>query len=263
MINFLKRKSSLIRFLASMGLILPLLLPVKSWVLAQNELRYFSSTNTFYTSEFGIENPEGMAYASETDFFIVWGKNKGNHAISLHNESSRKIDIPHGSENPLGSAFDEYSNSLFILGPGNKELVKTGINGDQLATRFNLTSLQLQDVQGVTFDPVTGRLFVLNAGGREILAISPHPVYGFNEVNNTSRVSLESVTGATLRGLAFNPNNGYLYIGSPGERKIYELKETVEKISTYDISRINLEKPTTMIFAPSQDTTYDPKMMTI
>ena len=250
-----------------MGLILPLLLPVKSWVLAQNELLYFSPTNTFYTSEFGMENPEGMAYAPETDSFIVWGKNKGNNAISLHNESSRKIDIPHGSENPLGSAFDEYSNSLFILDPGNTELVKTGINGDQLATRFNLTSLQLQDVQGMTFDPVTGRLFVLNAGGREILAISPHPVNGFNEVNaignNTSRVSLESVTRSTLRGLAFNPNNGHLYIGSPGERKIYELKETGEKISTYDVSRINLENPTTMLFAPSQDTTDDPNMMAL
>src|SRR5688572_5220040 len=195
-INFLKRNSSLIRFLTIMGLILPAILPVKSWVLAQNEIRYLSSSNEIYTSEFGIENPEGMVYSPEADSFIVWGKNKGNNAISLHNESSKKISLPQNPENPLGTAYDGYSKSLFTLDAGNTALIKTGIGDNIPARRFDLSALRLQDVQGVTFNPATGQLFVLDAGGRQILTVSPHPVDGFNEIvgNRIRRVNLESLS---------------------------------------------------------------------
>ena len=268
MINLSNRKSSLFRFLTLIGLILLLIFPFRSWVLAQSGVRYFTSANVIYTSEFGIENPEGMAYSPDNDSFIIWAKNKGNHATLLHNESSKKITLPSYVENPVGTAFDQYSDNLFTLSAGNTELIRTAIEeGNLPATGFNVKSFDLQDIQGMTFDPDTGRLFILGASRPQLLTLSPHPVNGFNEVTNSnnrfSSLSLGTISEARLRGVAFNPENGHLYIGSPDERKVYELTETGEKLSTYDIGDLNLANPSVMLFAPSQDTTDDPNRMAL
>ena len=47
----------------------------------------------------------------------------------------------------------------------------------------------------------------------------------------------------------------------PTERKVYELTETGERVSTYDVSDLNLANPGTMLFAPSRDATDDPTIM--
>ena len=250
------------------GLILPMLVPVRSGVEAQSEMSHFSSAHAIYTSEFGIESPEGMVYSPDTKAFIIWGKNNSEDAILFNNESSIKINIPQNIGDPLGAAFDEYSNNLFILENGNTELIKTKIeDGNPPAARFDIKALRLQDVQGITFDPATGRLFILDAIRQQILILSPHPVDEFNKVNavnnRVSHFSLESLSRSALRGVAFNPSNGHLYIGSPDERKVYELRETGEKVSTYDISGLHIENPSLMLFAPSQDATDDPNIMAL
>ena len=271
MINFLKGKTFFIRILAMIVLVLPLILPVRSWVLAQHEMRYFSSAHAADTSDFGIENPEGMTYFSDTDSFVVWGSDKSENVIRLGEESSRNTNLAKHISNPLGASFDNYSNSLFVLGAENLEMLKMNARGRtssalfDKSTSFNIASLELQDVQGMTSDPNTGRIFILDASKGQILAVSPNPLDGFDMINvashRISRVDLESISQSRLRGVAFNPTNDHLYVGSPDERKVYEVTETGEWISTYDVSSLDLENPSAMLFAPSQDSTDDSSIM--
>ncbi|MEO7839325.1 MAG: hypothetical protein ABIU06_08245, partial [Anaerolineales bacterium] len=268
-----QKKTYIIHILMIIGLVLPALIPVGSWVLAQEELKHFSSSHSIPTSDFGIKSPAGMAYSPEADSFILWAADNALHIINAREETRGKVNLAQPVENPLGMAFDEQSNSLFLLSAGNTELAKIDMGqsgrpeaSSQFMTRFNIRSFDLQDAQGITFDAATGRLFILDARRLQVLVVSPHPTQGFDcasvAANNKVRqLSLESLSQSELRGIAFNPNNSHLYIGSSAEQKVYELTETGERISTYDISDLDLENPATMLFAPSRDATDDPAIM--
>src|SRR6266498_1501507 len=273
MITKFKITKSLIRSLMTTGLILAVLLPARFWVSAQGGMAYFSVLRSIYTSEFGIVNPAGMAFSPNAKAFFVWGADQSISVITQYEESGGKLRLAQPLENPLGAAFDPHSNSLFILNARNTELSKIEVkqsglpnSSGQVATNFNISSFDLQDAEGMTFDPATGRLFILDASKSQILIVSPDSVAGFDgasaaQNNRIRRVSLKSLSRAGLRGIAFNPSNKHLYIGNPGERTVYELAETGQVVSTYDVTGLHLENPSTMLFAPSRDTTDDPNIM--
>ena len=269
MINFLRTKTVIIRIFTLIALVLPVLVPVRSWVLAENEVRYFSSENVTYTSDFGIENPEGMAYFSGADSFVLWGGNKSERMIMLRNESSKKTNFSQYITNPLGTSFDKDSNSLLSLDAGNTELHKIKVDGKSNlpllneSTSFEIGSLDLNNVQGMTVDPASGQLFILDSSKQQLLVLSDR-FSNLNPANNGIRfISLAGLSDASLRGVAFNPTNGHLYLGAPGSRKVYEVTKTGEWVSTYDISDLNFENPSAMLFAPSQDATDDPNIMAL
>jgi DNA-binding beta-propeller fold protein YncE len=273
MINILQKKTNFIYILIVVGLIFFVILPAGSAVLAQEEMNHFSSVHSIYTSKFGIENPDGMAYSPDADSFIVFGADN-IQVIRSEEEIAGKLTLAQNAENHLGVAFDKDSNSLFVLGAGNTELSKIEAKLGGLptlsseSTRFNIKSFDLQAVGGMTFDSTTGRLFILDTNKSQILILSPHPVYGFDGVsanrdNRVHRISLQFSSQTVLRGIAFNPNDGHLYVSNPEQQKIYELTETGEQISTYDLRNLYVENPSTMLFAPSQDTTDDPNMMAL
>src|SRR5688572_26084057 len=268
-----QKKTYLIDILIIIGLVLLALIPVGSWVMAQEELKQFSSSHSIPTSDFGIESPAGMAYSPEADSFMVWAAENAFHIIKSQEEMASKINLVEPVENPISMAFEDQSKSLFVLGSGNTQLAKISTEQGGLpnlsknfTTHFNISSFDLQDAQGLTFDSATGRLFILDARQSQVLVALPHPEQGFDGVtaqanNRIRRLSLESLSDSGLRGIAFNPNNGHLYVGSPDERKVYEITETGERVSTYDVSDLNLDNPATMLFAPSRDVTDDPTIM--
>ncbi|HET9907380.1 MAG TPA: hypothetical protein VFQ23_12080 [Anaerolineales bacterium] len=269
MINFLKTKTVIIRIFTLMALILPVLIPVKSWVLAENEVRYFSSDNATYTSDFGVENPEGMAYFSGTNSFVVWGMNKNERMISLRTETSKKTNFTELITNPLAASFDNRSNNLFSLDAGNKELQKIKVDSKNAqpllneSARFKIESLNLSNIDGMAVDPATGQLFVLDAGSQQILALSPDSANGSTYQDAANYLSLANLSKSGLRGVAFNPTNSHLYVGDPTARKVYEVTKTGDLVSTYDISYLELKSPSAMLFAPSQDATDDPNIMSL
>ena len=265
-----QKKTSINHIILTVVLVVIAFIPVGSWVMAQEELKQFSSSRSILTSDFGIESPAGMAYSPEADSFMIWAADNAFHIIKSQEEMAGKINLIEPVENPLGIAFNDQSKSLFFLSASNTELAQIDIGQSglsditkKLATRFDIRSFDLQDAQGITFDSATGRLFILDALRSQVLVVSPHPEQGFDGVtaqanNRIQRLSLESLSHSGLRGIAFNPNNGHLYVGSPDERKVYEVTETGERVSTYDVSDLNLESPATMLFAPSRDVTDDP-----
>ena len=82
------------------GLVLPALIPVGSWVLAQEELKHFSSSHSISTSVYGIESPAGMAYSPEADSFILWAAGNVLHVINSREETRGKLNLAQPVENP-------------------------------------------------------------------------------------------------------------------------------------------------------------------
>ena len=119
-----QKKTYVTQILMIIGLVLPALIPVGSFALAQEQLKHFSSPHSISTSDFGIESPAGMAYSAEANSFIVWSADNALHIITSQEEMGGKINIAQSLENPLGMAFEDRSKSLFILSAGDTELAK-------------------------------------------------------------------------------------------------------------------------------------------
>ena len=118
----------------------------------------------------------------------------------------------------------------------------------------------------MTFDPESGQLFILDSNGPQILAVTPHPVYGFDG-NSASRdgrirhINLRRLGIGPLQGIAYNPSNNHLYVLSTVQDLVYELTEEGRLVSKYNLSQLHLNNPQSLLFAPSGDATDDPTNM--
>src|SRR3990172_1983385 len=145
-------------------------------------------------------------------------------------------------------------------------LVRLGAEGypgpvDSAVTRFGAGPFGVTHAQGLALDPETGRLFILDAAAHRIVGIIPDAQQGFD--GQIFQIDLRHLAGAPLRGLAFSPNTGHLYVSSPVEQKLYELSESGRVVATRDLAplkRIDLQG---MVFAPSGDPTDDPAIMNL
>ena len=174
-------------------------------------------------------------------------------------------------DDPLNVAFDKKSGSLFVFNRGKSELVKIKADGkglpnaSALPTRFAVKAFGIKDPQGIAFDSGDGRLFILDAGNAQIVSVAPHPTLGFdaNEAirsNKVQRISLKKLGTGSFRGMAYNPGNGHLYVSEPAQKRLYELTQNGELVSTFDLAALGINDPSAMTFAPSVDNTDDPNI---
>ena len=118
--------------------------------------------------------------------------------------------------------------------------------------------------QGMTIDPASGRTFILDATGQQIVVIDSG-VFD-SSIADVSQLDLPpGLTG--LRGLAFNPEDGNLHVLSPIARELYELDATGQLLAVRDVPALGpLDllgpfDPIAMMFAPSTDLTDEPSQM--
>jgi uncharacterized protein YjiK len=98
--------------------------------------------------------------------------------------------------------------------------------------------------------------------------ITPHPQLRFDgpaaeRDNRISNIVLNALNNIKLQGIAFNPNDGHIYITSPTEQKLYELTDQGELVSTRDLSPFQLSNIQNMVCAPSGDQTDNPEIMSL
>jgi len=257
------------RLMTLAGLVLVSVIPVQTWVSAQNPSAPPWVVRTIDTSEFGAAEPGGLAFSSPTSTFVVLGTDGTGTLITTTEKNTGTTVLPEAKDNALNAAFDASKNSLFVLDQGKGEIaeIKSDAKGlpDPAAARLHsaIRAFGIKDPQGITFSPQDGRLFILDAGKSQILAVAPHPTLGFdaNEAlrsNKIERISLKDLGTGPFRGIALNPGNGHLYISQPEQKRLYELTQTGELVSTVDLAPLEVNNPTAMTFAPSGDTTDDP-----
>ena len=257
------------RLLILTGIVIVSLVPVQSWVSAQNPSGPAWVVRTIHTSEFGVAEPGGIAFSSPTNTFVVLDTSGNSTLLTMNEDNAGTLVLLEARGNAINAAFNPSKGSLFVLNPGRGEIAEIKSDGQGLPNpsaplaRSAVQAFGLRNPQGITFDAGNGRLFVLDAGTAQIVSVAPHPTLGFdaneaNRSNKVQRISLKKLGAGPFRGIAFNPSNGHLYIAEPAQKKIYELTQAGDLVSTVDLASLGIYNPIAMTFAPSGDTTDDP-----
>jgi uncharacterized protein YjiK len=120
----------------------------------------------------------------------------------------------------------------------------------------------LQNPQGMTMDEKTGTLYILDAATPRVVEVQPLSGGSF-EGASLSEISLQAYGFASLRGIAFEPSSGHLFVNDPKGQKIYEVTSSGELVATRDLAQFHLKDPQAMVFAPSGDQTDDPAQISL
>jgi len=265
MLHFGKFRERLLHLMLLMGLVIVSVLPVPSWVFAQNGSAPLWVVRSLPTSEFGINEPKGLAFSSAADTFLILDGNANVTLVTMGEDHAGTRVMPEVQDDPLNAAFDDRTDSLLVFDRGRSELVKSKLDASAPSTRFAVNALGIQDPQGIAFGSQDGRLFILDAGNSQIVSVVPDPTLGFDanealRANRVERFSLKKLGAGTLRGIAYNPGDGHLYVSEPAQRKLYELTQSGDLVSGFDLAALGINNPSAMTFAPSVDATDDPNI---
>lgn len=173
---------------------------------------------------------------------------------------------------PINIAFDSVSRGakgfgqarLFLLDANHGELITIQAGPQDIMEpssfkRFDAHGFGIVSPQGMTVEPATGRLWVLeSAGTPQLVSIQPKPGHQFAEAE-ISQIYLPTGLGK-LRGIAFNPADGHIYMLSTEQQKLYKLNVKGELVTSLDFSGSPTDLAQGLVFAPSLDGTDHPSI---
>ncbi|MBI4787778.1 MAG: hypothetical protein HY782_12100 [Chloroflexi bacterium] len=234
---------------------------------AQSGSGYYFDIRSIYTRPFGVTNPVGLAFPSASSNFVVIDAPKAGQAnVALALVPFREEPItaarPFAIADPINLAYSERTKKFWLYERATSSLTSRAAQADgalaaQAADRFDGRSLGLSNPQGMTFDPKSGQAFILDAAARRIVRIAadgqgnPNPASAARVV----RIDLGALGAAQLRGIAFNPQNGHLYVMDVNGPKLYELTVTGALVATRNLADLRIRSSQGMTFAPSVDQT--------
>ena len=126
--------------------------------------------------------------------------------------------------------------------------------------RFDVTEWGLKNVEGMTLDPGSDTLFFLDVlpNGPELVVIKLRSRRSLKDTR-PDRVDLCKVVGpGHPRGIAFNPQNGHLYLFVPGTEEIIEVTRTGKLVARREVPSLDTTDLQGVMFSPSSDGTDDP-----
>ena len=254
-------------------------LVVSSAGSAGGEAPYLRLARAIDTGDLGIPNPGGLAFSPAGNEFLVvqargTSKPTPNAAsivmVTLTEDPAGSVSVPDAVTDPTNLVVDRTANRLLTFDAGTEELVAIGLTSRGAPNpgsigRFPAGALRLQEPRGLTMDPSSGRLYLLDNGARRIVRVDPASdgSLDMTEALNAGRVSSIDLPAelAGARGLAFNPADGHLYVLVPARQALYELTVAGEVAAVRDLADtgdFRLSTPEGMVFAPSGDSTDDP-----
>ena len=175
-----------------------------------------------YANELGFSHFSGLASSPlDCSFFTVPSPQSIVNKTALINVSGDPVyllDFEDSHSSPIYISFDRKNNSLLHYDTQHKELIEINIGekghpNPNALKRYPLEQLELNDVQGLTFDPLTGDLYVLDSHTPRIIRIKSNPNNRFHNLsarndNRISYIPLTSLTGVKLSAIAFNQFDG-------------------------------------------------------
>jgi hypothetical protein len=212
----------------------------------------------------------------------------GAHTLLLLNRPSGQVSLvltapptgPTGTmtrtrlaiSDPINMAFDSVSRGakgygqarLFVLDSELGELITIQAGPQDIMEpsrirRFDAHGFGIINPQGMTVEPATGRLWVLEgAGAPQLVGLQPKPGHQFQEPDIT-HLMLPAGIGP-LRGLAFNPADGHVYLLSTDQQTLYKVNLDGELIAALHVSGPPIGTAQGLVFAPSLDHTDPPSI---
>ncbi|HET6597523.1 MAG TPA: hypothetical protein VFG81_18005 [Anaerolineales bacterium] len=259
-----------VRYFLILLVVVALIVPAATYVaLAQQSGKPWHEVRTIYMEDYELGNPQGLAFSPDANAFLLWQEDGSAKGITMYEEPVDVQGLKVPAADVRNIAFNGHTKKLFALGNDSKQLKEIPFNekglpvpGSSATQSYKLDGVDLQAASGITFDPATGRMFVLNAKGDQ-LVVTPDPASGLGTGANASTISLKALQANSLQGIAFNPQDGHLYLPDSTSQRLYELTQDGKKISEYDLSSLGLSGPKTLVFAPSVDRTDDPSTMNL
>jgi len=263
-----KGKLSHLLILFSIGLIAIGAVLVPKTISAQVVDGYIGLEREFELAEVGIQSPTGLAYSPQADVFVFFARMNGQSTqslVTLNRYEQLVAETAPGTVqvNPLGMAFNPVSNSLFALDAQGSSLLNASVDASKSVSSTGFTSAQgsllaadTAQISGIAFDPVNGRMFLLDSAGPRLSTVLPDAQGGYTVDQTGHRLS--SLRAGYARGLAFNPANAHLYTLDTSSNRLVELSDKGTVVGTYDLSSFGLKDPQGMVVAPSGDPTDDP-----
>ncbi|HET7008625.1 MAG TPA: Ig-like domain-containing protein [Candidatus Binatia bacterium] len=233
---------------------------------------YWRYVRSIEAEQLGVDHPAELTYSPQANAFLIAESGASRIVMLTPTEDpAGTLEMGTTLKDALDLAFDGKANRLLAFDPATQELVEikakpSGVPDPMSIGRFDARALGLQNPRGLTVDPASGRLYLLDSGARRIVGVDPAPDQSLDiaEALRDGRVSSIDLQPAELvaaRGLAFNPANGHLYLLSPAKHALYELTQTGQVVAVRDLSDsddFKLIDPQGMVFAPSGDSTDDP-----
>ena len=261
---------------ALLGSVLLFSLERSSAVFAQSEAVFIRQIRAFDRDNVGDLDPVGLAFSPEAETFLVVEAGTITHSsrvvtnvtmITALEERIGSVPIEANIFDAINVAFDSRFGRLLLIDSANNELIeiKAGPDGtvdSSTLIRHDARHFGIAIAQGMTVDPASGHLFIVDSSGPQIVRVEPGLDGGFDQAA-VSIMDLKSTGLEEVRGIAFDPDSGHLHLYSPRDQELVELTQSGQFVAGRDMSGFDLQMPQAMVFAPSGDQTDDPAQVSL
>jgi uncharacterized protein YjiK len=229
-----------------------------------------------------LSHPAGLAYSAGAQRLFVIEARRGPMSrpgkdrivsISPFGRPLGSVTLPLATGSPINLAFDARGGRLVLFDAVAAELITLPLGADGLPNparlaRSDASALGILDAQGLTVDPDTGAVLVLDTRSRRVAILHPGARLDLDSraaarSGRVSFVELRAVGPAAVRGLALDPGNRRLFVGSPGTGQLLELDERGNLLDSRSLGSLGLGDPQALVLAPSSDLTDDPASLSL
>ena len=258
------------------GLTWLLLLGTLGVLSAVGQTAYVDDLRSIYTRKYSVPLPAALTYSPEANALLVAGYPDLNRpsaveavTISVFKDLLGRIELPLPLPGPFFMAFSQRANALFILDVRTNQVVSIPAGpGGRLdpsgrpVAAFNATDFHIRQPKGLTADPGSGDLYILDGGGPFVVRLRPDTNQNFNPSSAERHGPLVLPDPSPLQGLAFNSANGRIYVLN-SQNDVFELDHLGGIVSTRRLASLGLTTVASLVFAPSADLTDDPSVMSL
>src|SRR5688572_6457710 len=124
-----KYESTFLRLMLCIGLLFTVLVPVEAAVFAQDGSAPLWVVRSLPTGEYGVSEPRGLAFSFAANTLLLLDGGGNITLITMSEESMGTRAIPEGAADPLNTAFDDRTGSLFVFNRVQSELAKIKADG--------------------------------------------------------------------------------------------------------------------------------------
>ena len=235
-----------------------------------DEPAYWFDVQTLEARDLVLSNFSGLGYLPEEKVFFSLDSSTGQIAVftmrgDLQSISQSALAI----SNPLNLTYYPQSSDLVTLNESLELMtVGTDVVGSEslqaeLLSEFKVIVGEIQNPQGLTYNPIDGSLYILDAIGPEIVKVATSEGTLTPRSSSKNAITATSHNDTNLEGLAFNPQDSLYYTYSPDTSTIYAVEETGTVISSFDLTELSINDFSGIVFAPSSDPTDDPTEMNL
>src|SRR5688572_6054378 len=134
--RFVKIRGISMRLAVLMVIAFTSLIPVQLGADAQGNSAPIQVVRSLYTSEFGVNDPKGLAFSPTANTFFVIDESGSISLVTMGEDNAGTQVLYEFQDDALNVAFDKRSESLFVFKRGNSEL-------DRKSTRLNSSHSQI------------------------------------------------------------------------------------------------------------------------